>query len=121
MPQLHLEYSANLSGLNADVALLRLNHALVASGQFAAEHDIKSRAVQHQTFRVGTGMGERGFIHVKLAMLSGRSPAVKKQLSENLLAVVQDLYEWPADIAVQLCVEILDIDRESYSKVAINF
>ncbi|MNF44268.1 MULTISPECIES: 5-carboxymethyl-2-hydroxymuconate Delta-isomerase [unclassified Pseudomonas] len=120
MPHLHMEYTANLPELNADVALLRLNHALVASGQFSAEFDIKSRAVQVSRFRVGTGLGERGFVHVQLAMLSGRSPAIKKQLSESLLAVLQELCAWPAEVDVQLCVEILDIDRESYTKTAIG-
>ena len=46
MPHLHMEYTANLPELNADVALIRLNNALVASGQFAAEFDIKSSANQ---------------------------------------------------------------------------
>ncbi|MDN3223065.1 MULTISPECIES: 5-carboxymethyl-2-hydroxymuconate Delta-isomerase [Pseudomonas] len=121
MPHLHMEYTANLPGLNADVALIRLNNTLVGSGQFAAEHDIKSRALKVETFKVGTGLGERAFVHVKLALLSGRSPQIKKQLSESLLAVVQDLCEWPTDVEVQLCVEILDIDRESYTKTAIGF
>lgn len=120
MPHLHMEYTANLPDLNADVALIRLNNTLVASGQFAAEFDIKSRAVKLETFKVGTAMGERAFVHVKLALLSGRSPQIKKQLSESLLAVVQDLCQWPAGIEVQLAVELLDIDRESYSKVAIG-
>lgn len=120
MPHLHMEYTANLPELNADVALLRLNNTLVGSGQFAAEFDIKSRAVKVETFRVGTGLGERAFVHVKLALLSGRSPQIKKQLSESLLAVVQDLCAWPTGIDVQLCVEILDIDRDSYTKTAIG-
>ncbi|UCP09652.1 5-carboxymethyl-2-hydroxymuconate Delta-isomerase [Pseudomonas sp. MM213] len=120
MPHLHMEYTANLPDVNADVALIRLNNTLVASGQFAAEYDIKSRAVKVETFKVGTALAERAFVHVKLALLSGRSPQIKKQLSESLLAVVQDLCEWPAGVEVQLAVEILDIDRESYSKVAIN-
>lgn len=42
MPHLHMEYTANLPQLNADVALIRLNNALVGSGQFAAEFDIKA-------------------------------------------------------------------------------
>ncbi|MHC8355306.1 5-carboxymethyl-2-hydroxymuconate Delta-isomerase [Pseudomonas sp. LB3P81] len=120
MPHLHMEYTANLPDLNADVALIRLNNTLVASGQFAAEYDIKSRAVKVETFKVGTALGERAFVHVKLALLSGRSPAIKKRLSESLLAVVQELCEWPVGLEVQLAVEILDIDRESYTKVAIN-
>lgn len=120
MPHLHMEYTANLPQLNADVALIRLNNTLVGAGQFAAEFDIKSRAVKVETFKVGTVMGERAFVYVKLAMLSGRSPEIKKQLSQSLLAVLQDLCEWPAGVEVQLCVELLDIDRESYSKTAIG-
>ncbi|MCP2071008.1 UNVERIFIED_ORG: 5-carboxymethyl-2-hydroxymuconate isomerase [Pseudomonas lini] len=120
MPHLHMEYTANLPDLKAEVVLLRLNNALVASGQFAAESDIKSRAVKVETYRVGTGLGERGFVHVKLALLSGRSPAIKKQLSASLLAVIQELGPWPDEVNVQLCVEILDIDREPYAKALIG-
>jgi 5-carboxymethyl-2-hydroxymuconate isomerase len=120
MPHLHMEYTANLPELNADVALLRFNNALVASGQFAAESDIKARAVKVETFKVGTALNERAFVYVNLALLSGRSPQIKKQLSESLLAVLQDLCQWPAGVEVQLAVEIVDMDRESYSKVAIN-
>lgn len=120
MPHLHMEYTANLPELNAEFALLRLNNALALSGHFSAEHDIKSRAVKLETFRVGTGTGERGFVHVKLALLSGRSPQIKKQLADSLLAVIQELGPWPAEVSVQLCVEILDIDRESYAKTLIG-
>ena len=120
MPHLHMEYTANLPELNADVALIRLNNALVASGEFGAEFDIKSRAVKIETFKVGTALTARAFVHVKLAVLSGRSGQIKKQLSESLLAVVQDLCQWPTGIEVQLAVEILDIDRESYTKIAIG-
>jgi 5-carboxymethyl-2-hydroxymuconate isomerase len=115
-----MEYTANLTDLNAEVALMRLNNTLVASGQFAAEFDIKSRAIRVEAFKVGTALAERAFVHVKLALLSGRSAQIKKQLSESLLAVVQDVCEWPSGVEVQLCVEILDIDRDSYSKTAIS-
>lgn len=120
MPHLHLEYTTNLTQLDTDKALLRLNHALVASGQFGAEFDIKSRACKVESFRVGTGLNERGFVAVRLALLSGRSAQVKKQLSESLLAVLQDLGAWPEGVQVQLSVELLDIDRDSYSKVALG-
>ncbi|MBN6773315.1 5-carboxymethyl-2-hydroxymuconate Delta-isomerase [Pseudomonas granadensis] len=119
MPHLHMEYTANLP-LNADVALIRLNNTLVGSGQFSAEFDIKGRAVKVETFKVGTALAERGFVHIKLALLSGRSPEIKKQLSQSLLAALQDICEWPAGVEVQLCVELLDIDRESYSKAVVG-
>ena len=120
MPHLHLEYTANLTGLAVEKTLLRLNNVLMVSGQFGSEFDIKSRAVKVETFQVGTSLDPRGFVAVKLSLLSGRSPQVKKQLSESLLAALQDLGDWPADIHVQLRVLLEDMDRDSYIKVEIG-
>ncbi|EZP64843.1 5-carboxymethyl-2-hydroxymuconate Delta-isomerase [Pseudomonas sp. P7] len=120
MPHLHLEYTANLTDLTVDKTLLRLNNVLMASGQFGSEFDIKSRAVKLEHFQVGTSLNPRGFIAVKLSLLSGRSPQVKQQLSESLLAVLQDLSPWPEGVQVQLSVELRDMDRDAYSKVAIG-
>ena len=120
MPHLHLEYTANLTGLAVEKILLRLNIVLMVSGQFGSEFDIKSRAVKIESFRVGTGLNERGFVAVRLALLSGRSPQVKQQLSQSLLAALQDLGDWPEGVQVQLSVQLIDMDRESYSKVAIG-
>ncbi|PLR61477.1 MULTISPECIES: 5-carboxymethyl-2-hydroxymuconate Delta-isomerase [Pseudomonas] len=120
MPHLHLEYTANLTNLAVEKTLLRLNNVLMASGQFGSEFDIKSRALKVESFQVGTSLDPRGFMAVRLSLLSGRSPQVKKQLSESLLAALQDLGDWPADIQVQLSVQVIDMDRESYSKVAIG-
>ncbi|MFI7838568.1 5-carboxymethyl-2-hydroxymuconate Delta-isomerase [Pseudomonas asiatica] len=116
MPHLNLEYSDNLRELNVDVLLLRLNHALVGSGQFADEADIKSRAEAYKQYRVGTAPGERAFAHVRLAILSGRSPEVKKQLSGSLLDVLREAIPKQPGLDIQLCVEVLDIDREPYAK-----
>ena len=120
MPHLHLEYTANLPELNVDLALLRCNQALVAPEQFGDEFDIKSRAIKLDTFRVGTGIGERGFVAVRLSMLSGRSTVAKNQLSQSLLAILQDLGPWPVGVEVQLSVEVLDNDRDTYKKLAIG-
>ncbi|UII72975.1 5-carboxymethyl-2-hydroxymuconate Delta-isomerase [Pseudomonas sp. HN11] len=119
MPHLHLEYTANLTGLAVEKTLLRLNNVLMVSGQFGSEFDIKSRAVKVETFQVGTSLDPRGFIAVKLSLLSGRSPQVKKQLSESLLAALQDLGDWPEGVQVQLSVLLVDMDRDSYSKGAV--
>ncbi|WP_339414918.1 MULTISPECIES: 5-carboxymethyl-2-hydroxymuconate Delta-isomerase [unclassified Pseudomonas] len=120
MPHLHLEYTANLTGLAVEKVLLRLNNVLMVSGQFGSEFDIKSRAVKVESFQVGTSLDPRGFVALKLSLLSGRSPQVKKQLSESLLAALQDASDWPADIQVQLSVLLVDMDRDAYSKAVIG-
>lgn len=117
MPHLNLEYSDNLADLNVDLLLMRLNHTLVGSGQFADELDIKSRAQAFAQYRVGVAPAERAFAHVRLAILSGRSPQVKKQLSDSLLAVLHESIAARPGLDIQLCVEVLDIDREPYAKL----
>lgn len=120
MPHLTMEYTPNLPQLDVSKALLVLNQALLISGHFAAEMDIKSRAIPLSAFQVGTVSASRGFVHLKLAVLSGRSSEVKKLLSESLLAVLKDVCAWPADVEVQLSVEVVDLDRESYAKAVIR-
>ncbi|HDS1737017.1 5-carboxymethyl-2-hydroxymuconate Delta-isomerase [Pseudomonas sp. BP8] len=119
MPHMNLEYSDNLPELNVDVLLLRLNHALFASGQFGEERDIKSRAQAFAKYRVGTSPAERAFAHVRLAILSGRSAEVKQQLSSRLLEVLQEAIPAQAGLDIQLAVEILDIDRAPYAKLSL--
>lgn len=87
------------------------------SGEFA-EADIKSRAVALACVAVGTAEEPRGFVHARLAIMSGRSVAVKKVLSQSLLEALHSLCR-AEGMRVQLCVEICDIDRETYAKAAV--
>ncbi len=119
MPHLTLEYSSNLHQFDADATLMAMNHALVASGHFE-EIDIKSRAIQMGCFLVGTSSTGRAFVHAKLAILSGRSVETKQALSNRLLAALQAACAWPATLQVQLCVEVLEIERQSYAKTSIG-
>ena len=119
MPHLTLEYTDNLPQFNVDNALLLLNKVLLASGQFD-EIDIKSRALKLCTFLVGTSAHGRGFAHVKLAILDGRSSEVKRALSENLLQVLKKIFKLNDNLHVQFCVEVQDIGRESYTKASIS-
>lgn len=117
MPHLNLEYSANLPDIKVDLLLLRLNQALVASGQFADELDIKSRAQAVAHFRVGTSPFSRGFAHVRLAIMAGRHPLVKKQLSTALLEVLHESIGPSAEVDVQFSVEIHELDPHTYVKL----
>lgn len=119
MPHLTLEYTNNLATINAGRILLALNHALVASGHFK-EMDIKSRAIALDTWHVGVTTAPHAFVHVKLAILSGRPPEVKSALSNALLRVLSESCKDLAGHPVQLCVEMLDIDCASYAKEVLN-
>jgi 5-carboxymethyl-2-hydroxymuconate isomerase len=95
-----LEYTCNLPSFGVRRTLLALNQALFASGQFAAESDIQSKAVQVSEFQVGTLNTPRGFLHVQMALFGGRSAQVKQQVSASLLAVLRDVCEVPAGFEI---------------------
>ena len=119
MPHVTVEYTDNLPNFNASSFLVELNRVLAISKQFD-EIDIKSRAVRLDTHLVGTAADARAFVYVKLAILKGRSSQMKRELSENLLFALKQVYEWPDGVHVQLCVEIQEIERESYTKARIG-
>jgi 5-carboxymethyl-2-hydroxymuconate isomerase len=115
MPHLTLEYTTNLPDLVPRTILLALNQSLAASGHFS-EIDIKSRAIALDTYQIGTVPEERAFIYVRLAILSGRSDQTKSELSHALLDVLRVNCKAYAPRSLQLCVEVVDIDRASYAK-----
>ena len=118
MPHLTVEYSSNLP-LQAKELLLQINTSLVETRHFQ-EVDIKSRAIRFDDVVIGTAPAERAFLHAKLAILKGRSVEVKRELSERVLTVIQAAQVWPQGLDVQLCVEIIEIDKETYAKAHLS-
>ncbi|MFZ6768801.1 5-carboxymethyl-2-hydroxymuconate Delta-isomerase [Undibacterium sp. Di26W] len=114
MPHFTIEYSANLP-IQARELLLDINTALVATNHFK-EIDIKSRAIRFDTYVVGTANAERAFLHAKLVILKGRTTEVKRDLSERVLTVINQAGPWPPGLDVQLCVEVQELERETYAK-----
>ena len=117
MPHLTLEYTRNLIDLDPAATLRRLNVTMLASGLFE-EADIKSRAVALDHWQVGVAAErrEQAFVHVKIALLAGRPPEVRRVLAEAVLAALHPCCGAPAGIALQCCVETREIDRASYAK-----
>jgi 5-carboxymethyl-2-hydroxymuconate isomerase len=115
MPQLTIEYTDNLTDFDARAALTRANTFLAECGEFG-ENDIKSRALRLETYRIGTVEGGRAFVSARLALLSGRSVEVKREIARGLLRALKAPVVWPTDLQVQISVEMIDMDRETYTK-----
>ncbi|HEY0201740.1 MAG TPA: 5-carboxymethyl-2-hydroxymuconate Delta-isomerase [Burkholderiaceae bacterium] len=116
MPHLTIEYTPNLSALAASPVLHDLNEAVTASPEVVNEADLKTRLVPVQHFQVGTGAGGRAFVHAQLRLLGGRSPEAKRDLANRVATVLRRHVPRPADVLVQLSVEIVDMDRDTYVK-----
>jgi 5-carboxymethyl-2-hydroxymuconate isomerase len=119
MPHLFLEYTGNLA-LDAKRTLLQINEALVGSGHFD-ENSIKARATKLDEYLVGTQpQAARAFLHMRLAILSGRTPEVKKQVADLLVAAARKGQDWPPGLQVQITAEVLDMQREIYGKQVVE-
>ena len=110
MPHCIVEHSASL---NSELILPLVFSGAIESGLFEIDgSDIKVRAIVYHSYL--TGPEKSDFIHVTLRILSGRTVEQKKMLSNSVLSQLQKL-----ELRVcSLTVEVLDIERASYSKLA---
>lgn len=113
MPHLTIDYSSNLDASITPALLRTANAALLATGQFQ-EADIKTRAQGFDCFAVGTQDAARGFVAARLAILSGRSSQIKREVADVLLAALEAITD--DKLELQISVEVVDIDRDSYAK-----
>ena len=120
MPHLIVEYTDNLTNVPELQVLTALNTAVIASGQVHAETDLKSRIVRTTQFAIGTdSTSPRGFVHAELRLLAGRTPEMKRDLSDRIGAVLREHTPKPDGMLVQLSVDIVDMDKASYFKAAL--
>lgn len=119
MPHLNLEYTANLAGFDPAAALVAINAACQASGLFG-EADIKSRAVAWEHYRIGVKPLPRAFVHVRIALLAGRSDGERQALAERVLAALNATVDAPEGTELQLSVETVELDRPSYAKAVLH-
>ena len=118
MPHLVLEYSANiLQEVDWRGLFARLHQAVAESGAPLA--GCKSRAVRHETYCVADGAPAGAFLHLSIALLSGRSDEAKAALTARCLQLLADEYRPSlATLDLQISVELRDLHRESYQKAS---
>jgi len=116
MPHLVIEHSANLGTLPLADLLPALNRSVTDGPEIQDEADLKTRVVAHEDYRVGNQAEHRAFVHAQLRLMAGRTPEAKRALSERIAGVLRQFVPRPAGVMVQLSVEIVDMDRSSYSK-----
>ncbi|MDC4732532.1 5-carboxymethyl-2-hydroxymuconate Delta-isomerase [Acinetobacter baumannii] len=112
MPHVVVDYSDNLTGINAKQLLEEINTTLIETELFSPE-DIKSRARRDEVFLIGLGV-DQAYIHVKAYILSGRTTEQKQLVGEQLLAVLSNKKYLPQEFnkEIQLCVEMALLHKD---------
>ena len=117
MPQITLEYTANISRAIQPHELLGGIHEIVSRVAGLPIGNCKSRAVVIDAFRVGTGEPGGAFVHATVRILAGRPPGIKEELGRSVLSLLkQQLDAVRPDRDLQITVEVRDIERGTYFK-----
>ncbi|HAS62827.1 MAG TPA: 5-carboxymethyl-2-hydroxymuconate isomerase [Vibrio sp.] len=113
MPHLIMEYSNSVDErVNTQRLLEDLHHAAIQSGLFDAP-SLKSRSLRYHDWLVGEEADSVDFIHVTFELLGGRSAEQKRELSRQLMVVLQQ----QANHVRSLTINVRDMDRECCQKV----
>lgn len=113
MPNLVMEYSnsvderVNVQGLLEDLHQVALQSGLFDVGS------VKSRALRCHNWLIGDESDNVDFIHISFELLDGRTPEQKRELSRQLMTVLQE----QASHVRSLTVNMRDMDKESFQKV----
>ena len=108
MPHCIIEYAKDIN-IDADVLMKAVYTGAIRSDLFE-EHHIKIRALAYDDYLVGAK--RESFIHVSARILSGRSVKQRSSLSNFILSELIKLNLQN----VVITVEVIDMDRELYSK-----
>lgn len=121
MPQMVVEYSDNIQNLDAQKLLNGLNHSLFDTGLVNHPDDIKSRVRANSDFLIGFGENPQAYIHVRLAIMTGRNTEQKNLMADYLSDFLNGFKDYQATgLEVQLCVEIAEMPKEHYRKVKVT-
>jgi 5-carboxymethyl-2-hydroxymuconate isomerase len=91
MPHFIVEYTDNIRA-EADIpGLLEKVHAvLMGYGDTFPIGGIRSRAIELHHYRVADGTADDAFVHATLKIGQGRPAAIKRQVCDELFAVIKD-------------------------------
>lgn len=114
MPNLVLEYSNSVDErVNVQGLLEDLHHVMMECGLFDVP-SIKSRALRCHHWLVGDEADSVDFIHITVDLLDGRTVEQKRELSRQLMNVLQA----QASHVRSLTVNMRDMDKACYQKVS---
>ncbi|OPX02520.1 5-carboxymethyl-2-hydroxymuconate Delta-isomerase [Geobacillus proteiniphilus] len=91
MPHFILEYTANL-GEEADIRGLlgKIHSVLIKRSDWFPVGGIRSRAIRLDEYYVADGAEDDAFVHGTLKIGAGRPEQVKKEVGDELFAVMKD-------------------------------
>jgi 5-carboxymethyl-2-hydroxymuconate isomerase len=122
MPHFVIEYSANLEPDIDLHAIVNAVHKSAADSGLFRIGGIRVRTLRHEIYKVADGNPENAFLHVRAAILEGRSVADRERLGNSTIAAVDALLgNAHKKRGIALSVEISEIEHnKSFKKNSLH-
>jgi 5-carboxymethyl-2-hydroxymuconate isomerase len=110
MPQLRLEYSANIIEKNNMASLFQECHSILEKMLPADINACKSRAIECSNYYVGNGHPENAFVHLSLAVLPGRKTETLKNTGEMIHGILKSHFSQSfKKLNLQITLEVREL------------
>lgn len=110
MPQLTLEFSANIMEKAHLIDLLNAFHQVLSQQLPTELSSCKSRAMQRDIYCVGDGSLKNAFVHVNLKVKPGRSTETLQAIGQKLMDIMHEYFNMtPQEFHMQLSLEIEEL------------
>jgi 5-carboxymethyl-2-hydroxymuconate isomerase len=122
MPHFVIEYSANLEpDVDLRAVVDAVHKSAVESGLFKIG-GIRVRTLKHEIYKIADGNPEHAFLHVRAAILEGRSVEDRERLGNTTIAAVDALLaNAHKRRGIALSVEVSEIDHNmSFKKNSLH-
>jgi len=109
VPQVEIEYSANLGDAFDASAFAQAVHAALVEHADADLLNCKTRLSRLPSYLIGDGSAERAMVHADLRILPGRTEEQKRALADAVLSALERAAAGAAGFDVQLTVEVREL------------
>jgi 5-carboxymethyl-2-hydroxymuconate isomerase len=118
VPHITLEYTANIDRPQAGYSnLFAALHRVLADTVGVDVANCKSRAIRLDTYRVGDGGAEDGFVHLEVRIFDGRPVKLRREVGQRCLAVLEDHFSQARqELNLQITVSVKEIEQKTYLK-----
>jgi 5-carboxymethyl-2-hydroxymuconate isomerase len=118
MPQLILEYSANIIEKASLFKLLNQINTYLSDHLPTELLSCKSRAYECNTFCIGDGDANNAFVHINLKVMSGREEATLNEVGSGIMHLLKDyLIESAIQHRLQITLEIEELQKTYFKYV----
>ncbi len=117
MPQITLEYTANIEQAVNFSSLFSSMHQILSELGGVRIQNCKSRAICQDRYLIGDGAEQHAFVHVDVMLVAGRSQEWIQRLGNALLAALEETFAASKqNLELQITVNFSDVIRERYFK-----